>query len=208
MGAGILSFGELSNIICRMRYLPNLISVLRLAAVPVLVWMAWNGADRPFAWLLVAAGITDMLDGWLARRFGWVSKSGALLDSAADISIVLVVLFAVWRLHGEIFGRHGMVIWAILGIWSVTNIMGLLRYRRLASFHTTLARFGLVMFGVFVLLLFFYGFVPWALYVCGLFCFLAGVESFIMVLLIDKWTPNLRGGLRAVLRKRNEHVSV
>ncbi len=190
-----------------MRYLPNLISVLRLAAVPVLIWLAWTGAERPFAWLLVAAGATDMLDGWLARKFGWVSKAGALLDSAADISIVLVVLFAVWMLHSEVFVQHGAVIWAILGIWSITNLVGLIRYKRLASFHTESARFGLMMFGVFVLVLFFYGFVPWLLYVCGTFCFVAGVESFILVLLIDQWTPNFRGGLRAVLRAKAERAT-
>lgn len=185
-----------------MRYLPNLISVLRLIAVPVLLWLAWTGAARQFAWLLVVAGMTDMLDGWMARKYGWVSKAGALLDSAADISIVLVVLIAVWMLHREVYEQHGEVIWAVLGIWGIANFTGLFRYRRLASFHTESARFGLVMFGVFVLVLFFYGFVPWLLYVCGTVCFVAGVESFIMVLLIDEWTPNFRGGLLAVLRAR------
>lgn len=189
-----------------MRYLPNLISVLRLAAVPVLIWLAWTGADGPFAWLLVAAGVTDILDGWLARKYDWVSKAGALLDSAADISIVLVVLVAVWLLHREVFLLDGAVIWAILGIWSFTNLIGLVRYRRLASFHTESARIGLMMFGIFVLVLFFYGFVPWVLYICGAFCFAAGVESFIMVLLIDKWTPNLRGGLLAVLRAKAQRA--
>lgn len=189
-----------------MRYLPNLISVLRLIAVPVLLWLAWTGAARLFVWLLVVAGITDILDGWLARKYDWVSKAGALLDSSADISIVLVVLFAIWRLHGEVFEQHGAIIWAVLGIWCITNFIGLFRYKRLASFHTESARFGLMMFGVFVLILFFYGFEPWLLYVCGTVCFVAGVESFIMVLLIDEWTPNFRGGLRAVLRARAERA--
>ena len=186
-----------------MRNLPNLISTLRLIAVPVLVWLAWTGADRAFAWLLVAAGLTDILDGWLARKYGWVSKTGALLDSIADISIVLVVLFAMWHLHRDVFVYHGTIVWAILGVWSLANFIGMYRYHRLPSFHTASARFGLVMFGVFVLVLFFHGFVPWLLYVCGTICLLAGLESLILVLLIDHWKPNLRGGLRAVIRARS-----
>lgn len=190
-----------------LRYLPNAISTLRLLTVPALIWLVWLGADRAFAWLLVAAGATDVLDGWLARRYGWVSKMGALLDSAADISVVLVVLYAMWALHPEVFVEHAFVIWAIVGIWGVTNLLGLIRYRRLASFHTGFARFGLLMFGVFTLVLFFYKFVPAVLYVCGAVCFLAGVESFLMVLLIDKWRPNVRGGLPAVLRARRKQAS-
>jgi len=196
----------LSETVNKLRYLPNAISIVRLSTVPVLAWLALSGAERPFAWLLLFAGSTDMLDGWLARKYGWESKIGAMLDSAADISLVLIVLFAVWTLHPNIFVYHSPIIWAVVGIWSVTNIGGLIRYRKLASFHTGFARFGLFMFGMFILVLFFYGFVPWLLYTCGIICFLAGVESFILVLLIDKWTPNLRGGLLAVLRSRRQRM--
>ena len=190
-----------------MRYIPNLISAIRLATVPVLIWLALTGADRAFAWLLVAAGITDILDGWLARKYGWVSKVGALLDSTADISIVLVVLYAMWTLHHDVFVYHGAVVWAILGVWSLANLIGLYRYHRLPSFHTTSARIGLILFGLFVLTLFFYGFVPWLLYACGLVCFLAGVESLILVILLDHWRPNLRGGIRALIRAKMKRTS-
>jgi phosphatidylglycerophosphate synthase len=187
-----------------MRYLPNLISILRLTAVPVLIWLAWTGADRAFAWLLVAAGLTDILDGWLARKYGWVSRAGALLDSTADISIVLVVLVAMWTLHNDVFVYHGTIVWAILAVWSLSNLVGLYRYHRLPSFHTASARLGLMLFGLFVLVLFFYGFVPWLLYACGTVCFLAGVESLILVILIDHWRPNLRGGIRALLKAKTK----
>lgn len=190
-----------------MRHLPNLISALRLATVPVLVWLAWSGADRAFSWLLLAAGGTDMLDGWLARKYGWVSKLGALLDSAADISIVLAVLFAVWTLHNDVFVYHGGIVWAILGVWSIANLVGLIRYHRLPSFHTASARLGLLMFGVFVLVLFFYGFIPWLLYVAGVVCLVAGFENLLLVILIDRWKPNLRGGLRALVRARAQRFS-
>ena len=185
-----------------------MISALRLGTVPVLAWLAWNGADRSFAWLLLIAGSTDMLDGWMARKYGWVSRLGALLDSAADISIVIVVLFGVWKMRSEVFFEHSLIIWAVVVIWSITNIFGLIKYKRLASFHTEFARIGLVMFGVFILVLFFYGFVPWVLYACGSICFLAGVESLILVIMVDTWRPNLRGGLPALLAERRNRDSV
>lgn len=184
------------------RHLPNLISLARLAAVPVLAWLAWSGADRAFVWLLIAAGMTDLLDGWVARRFGWVSRLGAMLDSVADMSIVLVILYAIIRLHPEVFVDYGWVVWSVVVIWAIVNLIGLVRYRRLASFHTAFARIGITTFGVFVLVLFFHGFVPWVLLACGTVCFLAGVESLILVLLVAEWTPDIRGGLKAVLQAR------
>lgn len=192
------------NYVTKWRHLPNWISSVRLAAMPVLVWLVWMGEERTFAWLLVAAGATDVIDGWLARRFGWESRFGAMLDSAADISIVLVVLIGVFVLHPEVMREDGWIIWSILGIWSASNLLGLIRYRRLPSFHTAFARISLMIFGLFALILFFYGYVPLVLYICGTVCFLAGVESLVLVLMLDEWTPNLRGGLLAVLRVRGE----
>jgi hypothetical protein len=113
----------------------------------------------------------------------------------------------MWALRNEVFVYHGTIVWAILIVWSLSNLIGLYRYRRLPSFHTTSARIGLNLFGLFVLVLFFYGFVPWLLYVCGLVCFLAGVESLLLVLLIDHWKPNLRGGIRALIRARTRRPS-
>jgi phosphatidylglycerophosphate synthase len=194
--------------VSRLQHLPNVISALRLGTVPVLAWLAWNGADRSFAWLLLIAGSTDMLDGWMARKYGWVSRLGALLDSAADISMVLVVLFGVWTMRSEVFIEHSLIIWAVVVIWSITNIFGLIKYKRLASFHTEFARIGLMMFGAFILMLFFYGFVPWVLYACGTISFLAGVESLILVIMVDTWRPNLRGGLPALLAERRNRDSV
>jgi len=176
------------------RYLPNAISLFRLSSVPVLLWLAIAGADSAFVWLLVLVGSSDMLDGWLARRFGWVSRLGALLDSIADMSIVLVVLLAIVLLHPEVFVDYGWVVWSVVGARTAMARDS----RRRQRFR--LAALGITIFGVFVLVLFFYGFVPWVLLACGAVCFLAGVESLLLVLLIDRWTPNLRGGLYAVLR--------
>ena len=145
----------------KLRYLPNVISSLRLAAVPVLAWLALQGERESFAWLLVVAGATDILDGWLARTFNWVSRAGALLDSIADVFLVLVTLYGVWILHRYVIVDHPIVIWSVFSIWLVVHLTALLRYGRLASFHTWFARFGLALSGLFAIILFFYQFVPW-----------------------------------------------
>jgi CDP-diacylglycerol--glycerol-3-phosphate 3-phosphatidyltransferase len=185
-----------------LQYLPNAISVLRLATVPVLVWLAASQQQVAFAWLILAAGLTDILDGWLARRYGWTSALGALLDSIADVTLILVAIYGVWSMYREVVLQEWLAFSAVFLIWTVVHLSALLRYGRLASFHTRLARIGILMFGVFVLLLFFYGFVPWYFRLAAATSFLGGIESLIMILLIPTWSPDIPDGLLRVIRQR------
>lgn len=84
-----------------LRHLPNLLTSLRLLlAVPV-VWLLLEGRYLESLILFVIAGLTDLADGFLARRFGWTSRLGSILDPLADKSLVVGALLALgWR--GEV----------------------------------------------------------------------------------------------------------
>lgn len=92
--------------------IPNAISMLRLALVPVFAWLIWAEHDLAAIVVLVVAGASDWLDGVVARRFDQVSKLGKLLDPAADRLYILVTLLALayrdlipWWLVGLIVAR-------------------------------------------------------------------------------------------------------
>ena len=71
-----------------LNWIPNAISMLRIALVVPVLWLIVNGA---FGWALLLfwiAGFSDGIDGYLATRFGWQSKTGALLDPIADKLLV------------------------------------------------------------------------------------------------------------------------
>ncbi len=75
--------------------LPNTLTWLRIAAIPLIVllfYMPYSWADPAAGLLFAAAGITDSLDGYLARRLGQTSRLGAFLDPVADKLIVAVAL--------------------------------------------------------------------------------------------------------------------
>ena len=73
--------------------LPNLLSALRLAGVPVFLWLVLGPeADGWALGLLVLSGITDYLDGWLARRLHQTSVVGQILDPVADRLYILAVV--------------------------------------------------------------------------------------------------------------------
>jgi cardiolipin synthase (CMP-forming) len=75
---------------------PNLLSVARLAGVPVFLWLVLGPeADGWALGLLMLAGFTDYLDGYLARRFDQMSALGEILDPVADRLYILAVVLAL-----------------------------------------------------------------------------------------------------------------
>jgi cardiolipin synthase len=76
--------------------LPNLISLVRLACVPVFLWLLFGRDDRLGAALLLAVlGTTDWVDGWIARRYHQVSTVGKILDPTADRVLLVVAVVAI-----------------------------------------------------------------------------------------------------------------
>jgi CDP-diacylglycerol--glycerol-3-phosphate 3-phosphatidyltransferase len=78
--------------------LPNTLTWLRIAAIPLIVllfYAPYHWSDPAAGLLFVAAGITDSLDGYFARRLGQTSRLGAFLDPVADKLIVAVALVLI-----------------------------------------------------------------------------------------------------------------
>lgn len=83
------------------RHLPNLITGLRLLLVPPILWLLWQQAHGAALTLFIIAGVSDALDGALARGFHWQSRLGGILDPIADKSL-LIGCFVVLGLNGEL----------------------------------------------------------------------------------------------------------
>ena len=82
----------------RLRWLPNAITCLRLAALPVLAWFLAvdeGPTSARAAWFFGAIGATDFIDGQLARRLGAESKFGAIADPFADRMLMAVGLIGL-----------------------------------------------------------------------------------------------------------------
>ena len=75
--------------------LPNVISLVRLACVPVFVWLLADDELLAAAALLAILGATDWVDGWIARHFDQGSDLGKVLDPVADRVLLLVAAIAL-----------------------------------------------------------------------------------------------------------------
>ncbi|HEY2643683.1 MAG TPA: CDP-alcohol phosphatidyltransferase family protein [Galbitalea sp.] len=125
----------------RILTIPNVLSFIRLAMVPVFLIFIIIGADFAALIVLVISSITDYFDGVIARRFGQVSRLGQLLDPAADRLFIFAALVGLclreiipWWLVAIIVGRDVML--AVLGIILANNGYGPLPVHHLGKVAT------------------------------------------------------------------------
>jgi cardiolipin synthase len=75
--------------------LPNLITLARLLSVPVMIWLIVGERFGVAFWVFVGAGVSDALDGFIAKRFNSRTRIGALLDPVADKALLSSVYVAL-----------------------------------------------------------------------------------------------------------------
>lgn len=108
--------------------LPNTITIARLFAVPVVVWAIISGRPEVAFWLFLAAGVSDAVDGFIAKRFGMESELGAYLDPIADkallVSIYVTLAWAglvpAW-LAIAVVARDILIIGAVILSWMMSS---------------------------------------------------------------------------------------
>ncbi|MCP5158234.1 MAG: CDP-alcohol phosphatidyltransferase family protein [Gammaproteobacteria bacterium] len=81
------------------RHIPNLITSLRILLVVPFLWSLLAEQYGIALWLFVIAGVSDALDGFLAKYFGWTSELGGLLDPIADKLLLMGAILALGWLN-------------------------------------------------------------------------------------------------------------
>lgn len=170
-----------------------MLTSLRIAAIPVLGWLAIARHHSGFAVLLIACLVGDIADGILARVLHATSALGALLDSIADTLLFGVAAYGAWAFYPDAVRQHAVGFSSILALWVAENAAALLRYGRLSSFHTYLSRIAAYVMGIFIGLLFVAGFQAWLLYLAVGMLALATAEEFVLLWLLPEWTADVRG---------------
>ena len=178
----------------RSYYIINGITIYRLAASLLLLYLVLLKREDIFKWLLGLSFFTDAIDGFLARKYKVVSVVGARIDSIADDLTVLMAVIGVVVLNPEFIRQELNLIIVLLVLYLLQTIMALTRYGKISSFHTYLAKIAALFQGMFFVLLFFLPQWPMLLfYVASAMTILDLVEEIILVLLLPEWKTDVKG---------------
>lgn len=176
-----------------LRHVPNVLSGARALAVPALAVLALLRLETAFTWVLIPALLSDIFDGLIARAYGLESKVGAMLDSVADTLMLFVSVYGIWVFHPEVIREHAWLCGLAVGLWALEDVLALLRYRRLSSFHTYLSKLVANLLGLFIGWLFLFGFEPWLLYLAAGASIVASLEELALLARLPRWRADVRG---------------
>lgn len=124
-----------------MKHIPNALSIARIFLIIAFIIIAiLDSAIAPIAMILfLVAGLTDMLDGPIARRTNNATELGAVLDSVADHFMILVAVFVLVPALG-LWSWLLPTIWVALASKLISLAPALMKHRQIFFIHTTLSK--------------------------------------------------------------------
>ena len=117
------------------RHIPNILSVLRIICSFLLILFI---NDRiSFIFLYFVIGLTDILDGFIARKFKIKSELGAKLDSLADFIFYIILFFIFIKLYASIITvNYKVVLIGVIFIRLLNMLLTKLKYKKIVFVHT------------------------------------------------------------------------
>jgi CDP-diacylglycerol--glycerol-3-phosphate 3-phosphatidyltransferase len=179
---------------------PNLLSALRLAGSPLLIVLA--AARLPtafFVWFAVLV-LSDWLDGKLATRLKQATTRGARLDSLADATFYGCVLVSMLWLRWGIIRQETLWIGLAIASYLLSLTVGFLRFRRLPSYHTRMAKTSWLFVSIAVVSLV-ARWPAWPLRIALIMVLVTNLEAAAISLVLKRWRVNVPSLIHA-LRSR------
>ena len=117
-------------------HLPNLFTISRVMLVPFMLYAAYNRQTSIFFSLFLLAGVSDCLDGYLARKFDLATDFGATLDSVSDTIFWMSMPFCVYWLVPNVMLELVPYLIAAFLAWCGNLVVYYIKFRRFSSLHT------------------------------------------------------------------------
>ena len=118
-----------------LKRVPDLLSGARMLMIPVLTVAALVGNGRLVGFGLMLAGVSDFLDGFLARRLGAATARGARLDALADNLLLVSTLAWLVGLHPDILTTNGALVAAACAAHAAALVAGQITFGRVVNLH-------------------------------------------------------------------------
>tara|TARA_B100000965_G_scaffold99055_1_gene81078 strand:- start:586 stop:1176 length:591 start_codon:yes stop_codon:yes gene_type:complete len=124
-----------------LKTIPNILSISRLILIPAMIIPAYYIDSEPnarfvFLIMFIIIGITDKLDGTLARYLNQTTALGAKLDTIADMVFYPLITLWLYRFESGVVGEWWILIYLLLALYSFKMITGKIKFGYVPAFHT------------------------------------------------------------------------
>jgi len=189
----------------RSYYIINGITFYRLLAAPVMIVLIFTGNTEIFKWMLPVSFFTDLIDGFLARKYNAISVMGAKLDSMADDLTIVAAIAGLFVMKTGFIREEIIWIAVLLVLYLVETISALVKYRKLSGFHTYSAKCAALLQGTFLILLFLLPTPIYPLFYAGAIATMIDLlEEITLIALLPKWEANVKGVYWILKMKKNK----
>ena len=169
---------------------PNAISLLRIASVPVLLVLAWYQFPITFLILFAIALTTDALDGYFARKLNQITELGTKLDTWGDTAMYFTAPICGYWLWPDLIIADLITISIFWIAFIIPIVATVIKFGRMPSYHTILAKINTVLLSFAVLIWFVFGF-PWIFRLAVFIELMIMVEYLAITIYLKKWRGNI-----------------
>ncbi len=173
--------------------IPNLITSYRLLAVPFILYFIFARNEKLFAVFLIINLVSDIIDGYIARRFHMESETGAKLDSFADNFNYLLAFTGLLVFKMDDFRPHLVSFIVFVSMLALTVIISLIKFRKFPSFHLYITKIGGYIQGAFIICLFTLGFYAPFYYLVITWAIIGAIEHIAIQMIIPEMQSNVKG---------------
>ena len=166
------------------RYIPNMLSIIRIICAVLLI--LFINYPTVFIFLYVTVGLTDILDGFIARKLKIESEFGARLDSIADFFFYIILVFIIIKLYSSIIITNlKMIVIAIIFIRLLNMLLTKLKYKKIVFVHTLANKIsGILLYFLPIVLLFIKNNI--IIWIILIITFVAALEELLITLIYSK----------------------
>ena len=181
---------------------PNLISLYRLLAFPVILYMAVTGQERWYVVLLCISLVSDVLDGNIARLFKLQTNFGAALDNLADICTYTMALLGLFVFKWTNIEPHAWILYLFLFFFILSYIVAFFKFGKIPGLHLYSAVSAGYIQSIFFFVLFVFGFYSWMYYLAVGWGVIAYIEKIFVLLKLDDIKRGVKGLYWLVKKQR------
>lgn len=183
--------------------IPNILSASRIAVFPLLLFFAFTYQKEYFSYLLLFSLITDVADGYIARRFNMITEFGSRLDSWGDACNYIAALTGIVFLCWNDVTTHAYGFAVIFGLYFIQMGVMLWRFRKLIGMHLYISKITGYVHGFFILYWFLFSFNEYLFALAvGIACY-AFIEEMIVTLLLKTPGSDLKSAYHVIKNRKD-----